>query len=42
VPNSEGLKIKDDRPGPGTYKTVVSIEKSIDHVRNSSDGNVMA
>lgn len=41
VPNSEGLKIKDDRPGPGTYKTVVSIEKRLESVRTSAEGNMM-
>ena len=39
VPNRKDAKVKSLAPGPGTYKTVVSIEKtSNDHLRSTSDG----
>jgi hypothetical protein len=39
VPNCKDAKNKSLAPGPGTYKTVVSIEKTAnDHLRSTSDG----
>jgi hypothetical protein len=29
VPNCKDAKIKNDKPGPGAYKTVMSIEKGV-------------
>ena len=39
VPNVKDLKIKNMNPGPGTYTTVVSIEKkATEHLKKNTDG----
>jgi hypothetical protein len=39
VPNCKDAKIKNDKPGPGAYKTVISIEKqNEDKLIQSNEG----
>jgi len=42
VPNCKDAKEKSKAPGPGTYKTMVSIEKKAnEHQRMNSDGQLV-